>query len=603
MDERTQDGYVFRTDLRLRPDAGATQIALSTNAGLVYYESFGQNWERAAMIKARSVAGDVECGRSFLAALYPFIWRKHLDFATIADVHAMKRQIHAHRGFEAIAVAGHNIKVGRGGIREIEFFVQTQQLIAGARQPDLRHRETLVALERLAESGWITSDARAELDQAYRFLRTIEHRAQMVADQQTHVIPSDPERFVQFSRFCGYEEQEDFADALRRVLETVQDHYAGLFEHVPDLTDAQKDMLVIGPEDDPDALVTLQSMGFSQPSQVLSILRGWQSGRYRSIRSERSRARLQEVQPLLIEALSKTADPDVALASFDRFLTALPAGIQLFSLLAANPALLQLVADIMGTAPRLAQVLSKRRRLLDAVIDPRTFEGLPNREELNALIAHEIGRGTVYQEKLDRARMVGSEQAFLLGVRVLSGAIDASEAGGAYALLAECLIDQLLGCVLVELADAHGVIPGGEVGIIAMGKLGGREMTAASDVDLILVYDHPDGVMASTGLKPLAPSQYYARVTQRLISALSAPTPEGWLYEVDMRLRPSGQQGPVATRLSSFRTYQLKDAWTWEHLALTRARVISGPDALRRDIDQAILSALTSPRNPAAIAA
>ncbi len=580
LEERTGDGYVFRTDLRLRPDPGATQLALSTEAALVYYESFGQNWERAALIKARPCAGDLEAGRELLRDLAPFIWRKYLDYAAIADVHAMKRQIHAHRGFGGIAVAGHNIKLGRGGIREIEFFVQTQQLIAGGRQPDLRTPQTLLALDRLVARGWIKDAVAAELSEAYLFLRRIEHRLQMVADEQTHEVPDDPARLLRFAQFCGYPDVETFAAELRARLETVQRHYAALFEGSPGLTPGGVNMVFAGEQDDPGTVAALKQMGYQSPEQVLATIRGWHHGHYAAVRTARGREVLTEMQPLLIAALADTADPDRALVAFDRFLSELPAGVQLFSLLRANPSLLRLIADMMGSAPRLARILSRRRRLLDAVLDPGTLGALPTAEELDRLIAAEIGQGDHdLQYVLDRARVVGSEQQFLIGIRVLSGVIKANQAGGAYALLAERLIEHLMAATERELARAHGHVAGGGAAVIAMGKLGGREMTAASDLDLILVYDFDPAAAESDGARPLAPTHYYTRLTQRLISALSSATAEGTLYEVDMRLRPSGQQGPVATQLASFIDYQADAAWTWEQLALTRARVISGPRA------------------------
>ena len=604
LEERTGDGYVFRTDLRLRPDPGATQLALSTEAALIYYESFGQNWERAALIKARACAGDLEAGRQLIDDLAPFIWRKYLDYAAIADIHAMKRQIHAHRGFGQIAVAGHNIKLGRGGIREVEFFVQTQQLIAGGRQPELRTPRTLEALEALATRGWIKKEVARELGESYLYLREIEHRLQMVADEQTQEIPDERERLSSFARFCGYADVAAFSAALVQRLETVQRHYAALFEDSPELTPSGVNMVFAGEQDDPGTIEALKELGFSQPSEALAIVRGWHHGRYAAVRTERARERLTEVQPLLIAALAETADPHRALASFDRFLSELPAGVQLFSLLRANPGLLRLLADIMGTAPRLARILSRRRRQLDAVLDPRTLGMLPTVDELDRLIAAEIGAGEHdLQYVLDRARVVGSEQQFLIGIRVLSGAIKANQAGGAYALLAERLIDALKAAMELELERTSGRVPGGGAAIVAMGKLGGREMTAASDLDLILVYDFDPAATESDGARPLAPTQYYARLTQRLISALSSATAEGTLYEVDMRLRPSGQQGPVATQLSSFIAYQAAEAWTWEHLALTRARVISGPPALKAKVEEAIHRALVKPHDAAKVAA
>ena len=603
LQERTGDGYVFRTDLRLRPDPGATQVALSTDAALTYYESFGQNWERAAMIKARPVAGDIATGKALLAELSPFIWRKYLDFAAIADIHAMKRQIHAHRGFGEIGVAGHNIKLGRGGIREIEFFVQTQQLIAGGRQPDLRTSETRVALDRLAERGWIKPQVRDDMARCYAYLRNIEHRLQMVADEQTHALPSSPETLAAFARFAGYPSTAEFSAELVTHLETVQRHYAALFEDMPELTRGGANMVFAGEADDPQTLEELAKMGYSQPQQVIETVRGWHHGRYAAVRTAKARERLTEVQAVLIEALAQTANPDSAFASFDRFLAQLPAGVQLFSLLRANPSLLRLVADIMGSAPRLARILSRRRRLLDAVLDPRVIGNLPTAEELDALIRDELESASDFQEILDRARIIGNEQMFLIGVRVLSGIIVASQAGGAYALLADHLIRALQTTVEEDFARVHGCVPGGQAAVIAVGKLGGQEMTAASDLDLILIYDFAPDAEQSDGSRPLPPSQYYARLTQRLISALSSPTAEGQLYQVDMRLRPSGQQGPVATQLSSFVEYQAHEAWTWEHMALTRARVISGPPELRAKVEQAIRSALVRPRDRAKIAA
>ncbi len=603
MHERTADGYVFRTDLRLRPDPGATQVALSTDAAMHYYEAFGQNWERAALIKARAVAGDQEAGRLLLDDLAPFVWRKYLDYAAIADIHAMKRQIHAFRGLGGIGVAGHNVKLGRGGIREIEFFTQTQQLIAGGRQRELRIRPTLAALHALTARGWIKENVRADLERAYGYLRRIEHRIQMVADEQTHQLPEEPAALERFARFAGYPTLEAFSAALVEVLETVQKHYAALFEDVPELTTGGVNMVFAGEDDDPDTVAALQRMGYQNPGAVLAIVRGWHAGRYAAVRSPRSRERLTEVQPLLITALGETADPDRAITSFDRFVAELPTGVQLFALLRANPSLLKLVADIMGTAPRLARILSRRRRLLDAVIDPKTFDALPGAADLDKIISTEIGLAADTQDALDRARVVGSEQAFLLGVRVLSGTINANQAGVAYAMLAERLIGVLQGFVHSEIARSHGEVPGGGAVVLAMGKLGGREMTAASDLDLIVVYDFADGTVQSDGARPLAPSHFYARETQRLVTALSAPTAEGALYEVDMRLRPSGQSGPVATHIASFVDYQSREAWTWEHMALTRARAITGPPALRAKVEAAIRTVLLTPRDRARIAA
>lgn len=606
MEERTADGYVFRTDLRLRPDAGATQLAISTDAAHDYYESVGQNWERAALIKARPAAGDLAAGRQFLDELSPFIWRKNLDYAAIADIHAMKRQIHAHKGFEEIAIAGHDLKLGRGGIREIEFFAQTQQLIAGGRQIDVRVAPTLDALKALEARGWIKPGVTADLTRAYLFLRRLEHRAQMIADEQTHAVPDEPAALQRFVQFSGYSDIEAFSSDLTAALQTVRRHYAVLFKDDPELTRSGSNMVFAGSVDDPDTVEALRKLGYSQPSQVLATVRSWHHGRTPAVRSARARELLTEVQPLLIEALGKTADPDGAIASFDRFLAELPAGVQLFSLLKANPELMQLIADIMGTAPRLARILSRRRRLLDAVLDPRTLGDVVSAEDLDNLIAREFdaARNTAggVQDILDRARIIGSEQSFLVGVRVLSDRIRAADAGGAYATIAERLIAGLLAETERELEAAHGKVPGGRAVVLAMGKLGGREMTASSDLDLIVVYDFDPEADESDGPKPLAPTQYYSRLTQRLVTALSAQTPEGALYDVDLRLRPSGQKGPVATQFRTFKSYQLSEAWTWEHMALTRGRVVAGSPALAGDLNSIIRDVLSAPRDREKIA-
>jgi glutamate-ammonia-ligase adenylyltransferase len=608
IEERTPDGYVFRTDLRLRPDAGATQVALSTVAAHGYYETVGQNWERAAMIKARVCAGDIEAGETFLEELTPFVWRKYLDYAAIADVHAMKRQIHAHKGIGGISILGQNVKLGRGGIREVEFFVQTQQLIAGGRQPDLRVRDTLTALQALQTRGWVQADVVSDMSAAYQYLRRLEHRLQMVADEQTQEMPSTPEGLERIAHFSGHESVASFSDELRQVLETVERHYAGLFEDAPELTRAGSNMVFAGATDDPKTLEKLKELGYSQPENVLAIVRGWHHGRTPAVRTERARERLTEVQPLLIEALADTIDPDAAIASFDRFLAELPSGVQLFSLLKANPSLLRLIADIMGSAPRLSRILSKRRRLLDAVLDPQALASANDAAEIDRILAAEfadarrLAEGDAMQDILDRARIVGGEQGFLIGVRILTGSISAGEAGAAYALVAERMVSALLNEVTRELEREHGKVPGGGAAVIAMGKLGGHEMTASSDIDLILLYDYEEGALQSDGARPLAPSHYYSRVTQRLITALSAPTAQGTLYEVDMRLRPSGQKGPMATKLSGFIAYQTTEAWTWEHMAMTRARVIAGDPALIPKVEASIRDVLRTPRDRVKIA-
>ncbi len=609
LESRTRDGYVFRTDLRLRPDPGSTSVAVSMRAAEAYYESAGQNWERAAMIKARVIAGDHEAGADFLHILLPFLWRKNLDFAAIEDIHSIKRQINAHRGGGQIAVNGHNVKLGRGGIREIEFFGQTQQLIWGGRVPGLRTQATCDTLDALAREGRITEKAAAELRESYEFLRRVEHRLQMVDDRQTHSLPEDDETLNRFAIFLGFDGRDAFAAELTRHLTRVEQYYAHLFEEAPSLA-TTGNLVFTGGEDDPETLKTLSGMGFSDPSMISERVRTWHRGRWRATRSARARELLTELVPTLLDALSKTANPDAAFRNFDQFLAGLPAGVQLFSLFHANPGLLTMMAEIMGSAPKLALHLAANPSLLDGVLAGDFNGALETRETLARELAAELARAEYFEETLDRSRRYANDQKFKVGMQVLNGRLDCDAAGLALSELAEVVVAALFDVARTDIESKHGRVGGGRgadegraMCVVALGKLGGREITENSDLDLLFMYDDPaegSGEKAdgpSDGKRPLAPSQYFARLSQQLISAISAPTAEGKLYEVDMRLRPSGNAGPIATSLSAFEQYQAASAWTWEHMALTRARVIAGPGHLRERATAAIRAVLTRARD------
>ena len=596
LNDRTGHGYVFRTDLRLRPDPGSTPLAIPVEAALNYYESRGQNWERAAMIKARPIAGDIAAGERFLKELVPYIWRKYMDYAAIADVHAIKRQIHAHKGHGEIAVRGHNVKLGRGGIREIEFFVQTQQLIAGGRFPELRGRSTVNMLEKLADRGWISAEAAKALTGQYWFLRDVEHAIQMVADEQAHNLPDDDHELGRIARMLGYDGADEFADDFRKSLKTVEAHYADLFEAEPGGSEFKGNLVFTGDVDDPGTLETLSELGFERPSDICRVIRSWHFGRYRATQTKVSRERLTELTPVLLETFGQTKRADEALLRFDEFIAGLPAGIQLFSLLQSNPMLLDLLATIMGAAPRLAKTITRRPHVFDGLLDPGLLSELPDRDYLHERLTSFLQGATLYEDVLDRLRIFAAEQKFLIGIRLLTGVIDAGHAGRAFSDLADLTIATALDAVVNEFSIRHGKVPSGEVAVLAMGKLGSRELTAGSDVDLILLYSHDPEALESDGEKALAPSHYYARLTQRLIAAVSAPTAEGVLYELDLRLRPSGNKGPVATHIEAFRKYQRDNAWVWEHMALTRARAIAGDDALC-DVAEAEVNAVVSARH------
>ena len=601
LQERTADGYVLRVDLRLRPDPGSTAVAIGLPSAFGYYERYGQNWERAALIKARPVAGDRSLGTAFLNDLAPFIWRKYFDFAAIADIHAMKRQIHAVRGHAAIAVAGHDVKLGRGGIREIEFFVQTQQLIFGGRRPTLRGAQILPMLRELHRDGWIGADAVEDLSSAYRFLRGIEHRLQMVNDEQTQRLPADPDALARFAAFAGYASAAGFADAFVARAEDVERHYARLFEHAPGLAADTGSLVFTGVEDDPETLDTLTRMGFKRAPEAADAVRGWHFGRRAAVQSPRAREVLTELVPSLLEAFARSGDPDGALAAFDRALARMPAAVELLSMLRSNAALLALFGDILGMAPRLAATVATRPHVLDAAIDPALLASSGDPALLARRVAAVLDPGLPTEEFLDRARELAQEESFLIGVRLLGGIDDPQRTAEAYSDLAALVVQAVLAHCTAVFERDHGSVRGGACVVVAMGKLGSREMTAGSDLDLILIYDFDADRPDSAGPRRLDAPHYYARLTQRLIAALTVATRRGRLYEVDLRLRPSGGQGPLATQLRSFARYQAQEADTWEHMALTRARVIAGDAGLGARVVATIAAVLTTPRDGAVV--
>lgn len=558
----TAEGYVFRTDLRLRPDAAVTPVCLSMAAAESYYETAGRTWERAAFIKARPCAGDLAAGARFLQALTPFVWRKYLDFAAIQDAHDMRLRIRDHRGLHGpIVVEGHDLKLGSGGIREIEFFTQTRQLIAGGRDPALRARGTLAGLAALAAKGWVPAGVAGELSQHYAALREIEHRLQMVHDAQTHTIPPTAEGVARIAAFCG-QSAPAFRTGLIARLARTNDLAEGFFA--------------------PGAPAPGAPPAPALSAQDSAIVEGWQ--RYPALRSERAQAIFRRLRPLLLQRLMQAAHANEALLAFDGFLAGLPAGVQIFSLFEANPSLVDLIVDIAGTAPELARYLSRNAGVLDAVIGGAFFAPWPGQRGLARDLARRLAGSADYEGRLDGARRWLKEWRFRVGVHHLRGLVTAFEAGRQHADLAGAVLGALWPLVLAHFAARHGPPPGRGAVLLGMGSLGAGLLHAGSDLDLILIYD-PGEAELSAGPRPLQPRSYYARLTQSLVTALGAPMAEGKLYEVDMRLRPSGRQGPVATSFSAFRAYHEAEAWTWEHLALTRARVIAGEPRLGRRVE------------------
>ncbi len=602
MEARDAGGYVFRTDLRLRPDPAATPPAVALPAALTYYETMGQNWERAAMTKARPVAGDLALGHSFLAAIRPFIWRRRLDFAAISDLHAMKRRIDSHRGFGPGAsvhglgrgLAGFDIKLGPGGIREIEFAVQTLQLVWGGRNPLLRDPTTLGALRRLVRAGHLGSRAAAELTVAYRLLRRVEHRLQMVADRQTHAMPEQPDELARFAVFMGCRDADALAALLGRHMARVRARYAEVFETVPDPGGAEP-LDLAGP-DLPEATVArLSEMGFRNAPGMIATLRGWQAGRLRALRSPRARELMDSVMPALLAALATQADPDAAFNRFDAMLGRQPAGVELLSMFQRNPALLERVAAVLGAAPSLADHLASVPTALEGLLAPAPAIEQPARD----VLAGRLADARALEDVLAITRSLVRTEEFRLCVAQLLGSIDADAAGFARSALADAALNALLPAVLADHARRYGRVRGGDVAVVALGKAGSREMMAGSDLDLLLLYSFPPSVTESDGPRRLPVSQYFIRAAHAFVAALTAAGAEGPLYQVDMRLRPSGNKGPVAVPLAGFAAYHAGSAWTWERMALTRARVVAGNPAIAARAARAIAAAVATPADPA----
>ncbi len=592
----TAEGFVFRVDLRLRPDPGATPVTVSVDAALGYYESMGQNWERAVYIKARPIAGDLKAGEKFLQDLQPYIWRRYFDFAAIEDVHSMKRQMHAVRGHAEIAAEGHNLKLGRGGIREIEFFVQTQQLIAGGRDEELRGRRTVDMLNMLAAKDWITAATATTLTASYYFLRRMEHRLQMRLDEQTQTLPKDAQGFAGFARFAGYASADAFAEAFKTHLRSVTAEYAQLFEQAESLSGEQGNLVFTGGEDDPETLQTLSAMGFERPADISAIIRGWHAGRMAATRSARAREILTRLQPVLLRKLAEARHPDNGFIRFDRFLATLPAGVQIFSMFQSNPHLLNLLVDIINTAPRLAAFLAANSALMDALVQP-----------VNQLADTPDWPLHDFEASMDSVRRHLHEEQFRIGTRTLADPIMALAYGEDYSRLAERAIEALYAATMAEMQRQYGDLPDAEILVLGLGKLGSGEMTLQSDLDLIFICECADFDAVSDGPKSLDAPRWFSRAARLLVSALSAPTTEGGLFEVDTRLRPSGNAGALVTRLSSFQDYQRDKAWSWEHMALTRARILAGPHegkegGLKEKVLAVIDDILTAGRDASALA-
>lgn len=585
---RDADGYVLRVDLRLRPASEATPLAIPMNAAISHYESSALAWERAAFIRGRAVAGDVARGQQFLDTIQPFIWRRSLDFGAVEELRAMSRRIRAHHAGGQVFGPGYDLKRGRGGIREVEFFVQIHQLIHGGRDPELRVSDTLGGIGALAKAGWIDAQTATTLSNAYRVYRAIEHRLQMVEDRQTHRLPIEPAALESVAHLHGFGDGAVLLDLLGSHVSAIGAIYDGL-----DAT--PRHFMPTGGE----ALVkAIGSAGFvTAPDRIAARLGDWRSGRVRAVRSEAAFKALEAVLPSLLDAFGRASDPEAALMAFDAMLGGLPTALNLFRLLEAQPPLLNLLVALISHAPTLGEALGRNASLLDRLLDASAFDPVGDVTTLAA----EMTQTGALEPRLDHVRRVVGEHRFALGAQIVEAADDPLNVAGGYARVAEAAVRVVAGAVIEPFIAAHGRIANSELVILALGRLGGGLLTHASDLDLIYLFTG-DYAAESDGAKPLGGSHYYNRLGQRLSSGLSAPTAAGSLYEVDTRLRPSGGDGPLVASIDSFARYQHENAWTWEHMALTRARVIYGSPDARAAADAVIASVLSRPRDGAALA-
>ena len=596
LQSRTGDGYVFRTDLRLRPDPASTPVAVTVDFALNYYRRFGRTWERTALIKARPVAGDLAAGRGYLERLAPFIWDEALDFTSVEEIRSVSQQIHDFHGHRALRAAGHNVKLGRGGIREIEFFVHMHQLAYGGRNRRLRGPRLLPMLETLDREHHIMPRETATLRDAYLWLRRVEHRLQMVNDAQTQKLPESDDGLAHIAGFLGLDSAEELVRRIESVAGEVHDLYRTRF-NVPESEQDLAAEILDGPDAHPDAVARLEAAGFTRAPAAIEVFRGWAGGHHPSTASERARTIIREILHEIVDALGRTPDPDRALARLDRFLAALPEDLAFFSMLRANTWLLNLIAVVMGSAPRMADILDAHPRLLQAVLDPSFFLPIPEREELARELDERLAGRRDAAERVEQVAAWAGDRRFQVAVQALENLVTVDEASTALSDIAGAVIELLLRDVLAGMRELHGTVPGAGCAVVARGRLGAGEMIFGSDLDLQVVADFEAGTR-SAGPQPLEAPVFYRRAATELISRLRSPSTYGRIYELDERLRPSGEIEPPVTTLAEFRDHHAGRGSTPELMSLTRAGVVCGDPDPAAAVTAAIEGALARPHDP-----
>ena len=593
----TEDGFVFRVDLRLRPEGQNGPVANSMASAMIYYESWGETWERSAMLKARPVAGDLSLGEFFLKELEPFIYRKYLDFSTIEDIKEMKLKIDREL---ALKPGMWDVKLGSGGIREIEFLVQATQLIHAGKDKSLRERNTLKSLQKLKDKGLLPHEDHETLAAAYRFLRTVEHRIQVENERQTHKLPAKAADIKRLAKRSGFGELADFKKTIEFHSRNVERLYDGIFHETSrSIEDIPPEVAqIFSSEADKDEVIRiLRSMGFEDTEAASRRLDALSDAGLSARLSQRSRTALRRLAPRLLLEASISPDPDMAIVNLDRFLNAVGAKGGFYSLLLENPKMIRFLAVLFGTSEFLSHFLIAHPELLDTLLRADTVTPVKRKEELRVELTSALSVAEGYEEVLDGIRRFRNTELIRIGINDVAEEIGLAEVSAQLTTLAELSMETALRVSQEEIRNRYGtpfLSDGKEavISVIGMGKLGGAEMNYSSDLDLIFIYS---GGGETKGPKVITNQEYFAKVVQKVISFLTLQTREGYLYRVDTRLRPSGSAGTLVSSLDAFMAYHRESARLWERQALIKARSVAGDVEFGEQVARSIASVVYNP--------
>jgi [glutamine synthetase] adenylyltransferase / [glutamine synthetase]-adenylyl-L-tyrosine phosphorylase len=604
LNQVTADGFVFRVDLNLRPEGVRGELAHSLRSAEVYYESWGQSWERSAMLKARPVAGSIALGNRLLKSLEPFVYRRFLDYGMVEDMKVMKQKIDHSLAREREGTR--NLKLGRGGIREIEFFIQALQLIFAGKNPELREKNSLQALDALLAAGHIKANEHLVLREAYIFLRTTEHRIQVVQERQTHNLPTKEAPLTALARRCGFATRRAFETELERHRTNVAELFHSLFYTSDE--ELQQELrpeisFLFDKNADVDLIKDLlEEKGFKNPDAAYESLQRLQTGPAHNPMSQQTRRQLEKLAPLLMQAVIDSPEPDMALNNLENFLVAMRARATFFALLVENRDTIQLLISLFATSQFLSRIFIQNPAILDSLVARSYAIAEKPKERLREELTLQLRRVDYYEDRLDLLRRFKKEEFLRIALNDIHGHTLQGSTALQLSALADCCLEQAFELARQELIPRFGIptitTATGELreagfAIIGLGKLGGQELNYHSDLDIIFIYEgdgsnQPAAETEPSRFKEQSNQEYFARLAQRIISVLTLVTREGSVYEIDTRLRPSGNQGSLVTSLKAFRRYHSETAQLWERQALTKARAVTGPEHLTGPIRELI---------------